>query len=80
MDRYRTAMKGAGADQIAMRDLLRGETLRGVADARVAGLTHDLAVVPAEPEDDFHRKATVDAICRLVPRARPARYPAFPSA
>jgi pimeloyl-ACP methyl ester carboxylesterase len=76
MARYRWRMEAAGADRIAARNLLQGDLLRGVAASSVLRLKHEVAVVPAEPEDDFHRVATVDAICRLLPHAR--RLPATP--
>ncbi|RPE32182.1 hypothetical protein EDD38_0428 [Kitasatospora cineracea] len=49
--------------------LLSGGTLRGAADAELAGLRLPVAVLPAVPENPVHRRRTADALLALVPGA-----------
>jgi pimeloyl-ACP methyl ester carboxylesterase len=48
--------------------MLAGDTLRGVADAELAGLRLPVAVVPA-PGGPFHQRPTVAALLALIPGA-----------
>ena len=48
--------------------MLAGDTLRGVADAELAGLRVPVAVVPALG-GPFHQRRTVDALLALIPGA-----------
>jgi pimeloyl-ACP methyl ester carboxylesterase len=47
-----------------------GTTMRGVRDDELSALTVPVTVVPAEPENAAHTRATVDRLAALVPRAR----------
>ena len=47
--------------------MLAGETLRGLADAELAGLAMPVAVLPAD--NPFHGRPTSDALLRLIPGA-----------
>ena len=46
--------------------LLGGETLRGVTDDELRGLTMPVAVVPCVPEDRTHQRRTDDALVALT--------------
>ena len=67
--RVRSGLGRLGATEEILDTLLAGETLRGVADAELAALPMPVAVVPAVPENPFHRRSTVDALRRLLPEA-----------
>ncbi|HEY8474772.1 MAG TPA: alpha/beta hydrolase [Natronosporangium sp.] len=67
--RFRAWLTGRGASAEVVDGLLAGETLRGVADEELAGLTVPVGVLPSAPENSFHRRATVDALLRLIPQA-----------
>jgi len=62
-------------EQGAPEGMLTGQTLRGLADAELAGLRMPVAVLPA-PAGPFHQRRTADALLRLVPGAVP--LPASP--
>jgi hypothetical protein len=47
--------------------LLSGDTLRGVADAELRRLSVPVLIIPAEPENLTHRRATVSALSNLLP-------------
>lgn len=63
-------LAGLGASPQTIRCLLTGPTLRGVTDAELASLTVPTALVPAVPANPLHQRSTVDALLRLLPRAR----------
>jgi len=46
-------------------EMLAGETLRGLADAELAGLRLPVAVL-AGPDNPYHRRSTVDSLLALV--------------
>lgn len=46
-------------------EMLAGETLRGLADAELAGLRLPVAVLPG-PDNPYHRRSTVDGLLALV--------------
>lgn len=72
----RRSMEGQGMRGAAIARLLAGETLRGCSDAEIASLTVPIAVVPSDPENRHHRRATVDALLALLQRGTLAA--AFP--
>lgn len=67
--RTAAALTASGAAPEVVAGLLAGATLRGVTDAALAGLTAPLGLLPAEPENPFHQRRTVDALAGLVPGA-----------
>ncbi|WP_198663288.1 alpha/beta fold hydrolase [Jiangella endophytica] len=67
--RTAAALAAAGATPETVTALLAGETLRGVTEPELAGLTPQLGLVPADPPDPFHQRRTVDALATLVPGA-----------
>ncbi|HYD09744.1 MAG TPA: hypothetical protein VEA78_06545, partial [Acidimicrobiales bacterium] len=56
--------------------LVRGETLRGVADDELRALSVPIVLVPSAPFNPYHDEATFDRVLGLVPGAR--RAAAFP--
>jgi pimeloyl-ACP methyl ester carboxylesterase len=54
--------------QGAPEAMLAGETLRGLTDTELAGLSLPVAVLPASGSP-FHQRRTVDALLRLIPGA-----------
>jgi pimeloyl-ACP methyl ester carboxylesterase len=59
--------------------LLGGETLRGTTDDELRRLNIPVALIPSEPENPFHRWATVDALDSLFPNSKIAgRFPEAP--
>ena len=81
----RAGLRAAGADPETVDGLLAGGALRGFTDEQLAALPVPLAVLPAVPENTTHRRATVDAVIKVVPRAvelpgtPPPPDPGFPS-
>ena len=67
--RARADLAAAGASAEMVRDLLAGETLRGVADRELAALAMPVGVVPSVPDNPEHQRRTVDALLRTVPGA-----------
>ena len=67
--RDRAALAAAGASDQTVAGLLAGETLRGVTDAELSGLTLPVGLLPAEPPNPFHQQSTVDALAALIPGA-----------
>jgi pimeloyl-ACP methyl ester carboxylesterase len=65
----RRLLTGRGAPAEAVDALLAGETLRGVDDEELRGLEVPVGIVPADPDDAAHRRATVDALLELLPDA-----------
>ena len=65
----RELMARQGVSPAVASTLLAGETLRGCADSEIAALTLPVAVVPSDPENGLHRRATVDALLALLQRA-----------
>ncbi|MFF0310476.1 alpha/beta hydrolase [Streptosporangium sp. NPDC004379] len=62
----REHLAARGASTGTIDRLLAGQTLRGVTDAELAGLTVPVGVAPPIP-NPFHRRSTVDALLTLVP-------------
>jgi pimeloyl-ACP methyl ester carboxylesterase len=50
-------------------ELIAGETLRGFSDVDISRIRVAVAVVPAEPPNPVHARATVDALLALIPGA-----------
>jgi pimeloyl-ACP methyl ester carboxylesterase len=65
----RSSLIGRGAWLDTIEELLGGQTLRGVSDAELAMMQLPVGVLPSVPENLFHQRQTVDALCRLVPHA-----------
>lgn len=84
-ERARARLQEAGASPATIADLLSGETLRGITDAALAGLTMPVGVLPSDPENRLHQRRTVDALLRVLPHAEllpgcpEPPSPAFPS-
>ncbi|AGL20123.1 alpha/beta fold hydrolase [Actinoplanes sp. N902-109] len=49
--------------------LTAGETLRGVLDAELRGLSVPVRVLPSVPENAMHERRTADALLALIPGA-----------
>ncbi|GAA4894414.1 hypothetical protein LX16_1674 [Stackebrandtia albiflava] len=77
-DRHtRAALSAAGATGDTIENLLTGQTLRGVTDARIRELSPPrAALIPAPPASPFHRRHTVTALSGLLPSAHV--LPEFP--
>lgn len=60
-----TATAGRGVAQL----LLDGATMRGITDTELSDLTVPTALVPANPENLYHRWYTVDSLAGLIPDA-----------
>jgi len=58
-----------GADDGIVKELLGGQTLRGIKDAELAALSLPVAVVPSLPANPFHQRHTVDSLLALIPGA-----------
>lgn len=58
-----------GAQPSTVDALLAGQTLRGTTDDELASITKPIGVLPSLPENPFHRRHTVDALLRVLPRA-----------
>jgi pimeloyl-ACP methyl ester carboxylesterase len=69
-ERTRAGLLGRGAPEEVADGLLRGGTLRGVADQDLAGLRIPVAVLPSMPENPPHQRKTVDALLALIPGSR----------
>lgn len=74
--RQRQEFVAAGATGAVIDGLLAGETLRGVTDEELAGLSVRTAIIPSDVDGKVHPHRTADALCRLIPGA--VRLPAFP--
>ncbi|MDX6237921.1 MAG: hypothetical protein QOG10_2736 [Kribbellaceae bacterium] len=68
--RTEQGMRGRGADDAVIRELLTGETLRGLTDEELAALGMPVAVLPSVPENPVHQRCTVDALLNLLPGSR----------
>lgn len=64
-ERITRQVGGATADR-----LLAGETQRGILDEELETIGIPVTLVPSEPEDPFHQRATVEALARLLPMVR----------
>lgn len=65
----RSSLIDRGASPDAIHELLAGQTLRGVSDAELTTMQLPVGVLPSVPENLFHQRQTVDALCRLLPHA-----------
>jgi pimeloyl-ACP methyl ester carboxylesterase len=65
--RTEQGMRGRGADDAVIRELLTGETLRGLTDEELAALGMPVAVLPSVPENPVHQRCTIDALLNLLP-------------
>jgi pimeloyl-ACP methyl ester carboxylesterase len=65
----RSRLLDRGAAPEAIDELLAGQTLRGVSDAELAMMQLPVGVLPSVPENLFHQRQTVDALCSLLPHA-----------
>ena len=65
--RTRSNLTELGAPDQNIRDLLDGQTLRGVTDAELATLELPTGILPSVPENPFHQRVTVDALRQLLP-------------
>jgi pimeloyl-ACP methyl ester carboxylesterase len=68
-ERYLASFSRQGAPAGVAEALLAGDTLRGVTDADLAGLRCAVAVLPSDPPNVFHQRATSDRLLRLIPGA-----------
>jgi pimeloyl-ACP methyl ester carboxylesterase len=70
----------AGVDSLQAEagSLLDGQTLRGVTDEELTGLTVPVGIIPSDPPNRFHQDITVAALRRLLPSA--VLTPGFPEA
>ncbi|HEY0693428.1 MAG TPA: alpha/beta hydrolase [Kribbella sp.] len=68
--RTEQGMRGRGADDAVIRELLTGETLRGITDEELAALGMPAGVLPSVPENLVHQRRTVDALLKLLPGSR----------
>lgn len=48
-------------------DMLGGETLRGVSDAELAGISVPVTIIPSQPPNRNHQAVTVDRLLSLIP-------------
>ncbi|MET0388627.1 MAG: hypothetical protein ABW321_21830 [Polyangiales bacterium] len=64
----RGRLQQLGAESTTIDRLLAGGTLRGVSDAELRGLSIDVAVLPAAPEDRFHQHKTSRRLCEVLTR------------
>jgi pimeloyl-ACP methyl ester carboxylesterase len=62
-------MAALGADRPTIDALLGGEVLRGFTNDQLAALPAPVGVLPAVPEDQVHRRDTVDALLKIIPGA-----------
>jgi pimeloyl-ACP methyl ester carboxylesterase len=59
--------------------MLKGETLRGVSDAELAGITVPVTIIPSKPPNRYHQVQTVDRMLSLIPGATTTRgFPESP--
>jgi pimeloyl-ACP methyl ester carboxylesterase len=68
--RTEQGMRRRGADDAVIRELLTGETLRGLTDEGFAALGIAVAILPSVPENPIHQRCTVDALLNLLPGSR----------
>ena len=72
----RAALAEAGASAGVIDTMLAGGILRGVSDDELAGLVLPVGVLPSEPDNPMHQRATVDALRRRLPE--PVDLPGCP--
>ena len=61
-------------------DMLEGETLRGVSDAELAGISVPVAIIPSQPPNRHHQAVTVDRLLSLIPGSTATPWlPGIPS-
>lgn len=65
----RDVMTAAGVERSVQRSLLDGETLRGVTDDELRAIRRRVAIVPSEPENPLHRRATAERLAELIPQS-----------
>ena len=65
----RARLAACGTDEATTARLLDGEHVRGVRPDELRGLQVPTVLVPAEPEDAGHQRATVATLRRLLPQA-----------
>ena len=68
--RTQTGLLERGAPEAVVKALLTAETLRGVRDKELAGLSIPVAVLASVPENPSHQRKTVDSLLRLIPGSR----------
>jgi predicted alpha/beta hydrolase family esterase len=68
--RTRHRLTEQGASPQIIDALLSGETLRGVTDDELSNLSVPVGVLPSAPDNPVHQRRTVDALLRVLPRAR----------
>lgn len=66
--RTRSVIESERSTQVATR-LLGGDTLRGATDAELKTLSVPVVIIPAEPENPTHLRATVSALSELLPNS-----------
>ena len=60
----------------APKEMILGETLRGVTDSELATIALPVEIIPSNPSNRYHRAETVSRLGSLIPGARIA--PGFP--
>ena len=60
-------------------EMLIGETLRGVSDAELAGISVPVTIIPSQPPNRYHQARTVDRLLSTIPGATATRgFPESP--